>query len=191
MRKLIFLLLIMTEFISLTNGQQNDEPIIFTDVKSEKMLKFEEDIAYFYGANKPELIAVHYIKSLQELENGNEEQVLKHLYDAYAEVQCQTLWKFNLETAAKYELSLILAQGRRAPFEEICDIMMKLYKEIFNSNSFSVRKAAMLRTFLYQYKISALDEDNIISDSDIELMLMLAEASEKILSIVQKEQNCL
>lgn len=159
--------------------------VIFTDANSQKILKLEEDLAYFYGAKETRLIAKHYMDALKQLEIGGddalEEKVFGHLKKAYAEVQNQTHLVFDLDKAAKYEYLLIRAQSKQDSFEVIYGIMVDLYSEVFRldkSNS-SISKAAMMRTFLYKYKTKILKTVGALTDGDISLMLTLARASEQ------------
>lgn len=158
--------------------------VIFTDLNSQKILKLEEDLAYFYGAKETGLIAKHYIEALKQLEIGSDDaleaKVLGHLKKAYAEVQNQTDLVFDLDKAAKYEYLLIRAQSKQDSFEVIYGIMVDLYGEVFglDKNSSSISKAAMMRTFLYKYKTKILKTVGVLTDGDISLMLMLARASE-------------
>lgn len=161
----------------------------FTDTSVE-ILAFEQEIAYFYGVPHPNSVAKHYETALKQLEilgeNASDQKleasVLPFLVLAYEEVSKQTSLIFNIESAAKIELSLILAQAQKASFEEISTIMQNLYKTVFNSDVYAIHKAAMLRTFLYQYKITVLQNEKQISEDDKNLMLLLAKASEEALN---------
>ena len=77
---------------------------------------------------------------------------------------------------------MILAQSKRASFEDIYNIMVALYKEMFQSDANGVQKAALLRTFLYQYKIRLLSFDEHLSDADIQLLIDIAKRSEEELN---------
>lgn len=162
-------------------------------VASAEMLQFEKEIAYFYGASDPERIANHYLDALKQLEilgiNASDEvlakKMLPALVQAYTEVSKQTQLKFDINKAAKLELALILSQARKASFEKIQIIMQGLYKEIFKSDLFSIHKAAMLRTFLYQYKINVLQNEDALTENDKKLMLLLAKMSEEELQNIK------
>lgn len=173
-----------------TETNMQKKQIVFTQSDSDKMVQFEKEIAYFYGAKNPELIAKHYLKAIEKLEqigiqvdnNLLEKSMLHHLKEAYQEVRNQTHLKFDIDKAAKYEFQLILAQTKEEPFEKIYHIMVNLYKEIFHSDKLDIHKGAMLRTFLYKYKLSLLKKNNTLSDSDQDLMLAIAKASKKALN---------
>jgi hypothetical protein len=160
---------------------------------SKDMLQFEKEIAYFYGASDPNRIADHYLEALKqfeilgitEKEEVLEEKMLPPLVQAYAEIAKQIHLEFDINEAAKLELSLILSQARKEPFEKINIIMQDLYKGIFKSDSFSIYKAAMLRTFLYQYKISVLQKEDHFTENDKNLMLLLAKMSEEELQNIK------
>ncbi|MBX9805501.1 MAG: hypothetical protein K2Y18_07095 [Alphaproteobacteria bacterium] len=165
-------------------------PVIFTQSDSEEMMKFEEDITYFYGAKDTRLIADNYLKALCELEKlgiqtevgALEEAMIPHLRAAYREVENQTPLKFNIERAARHEFKLIMAQSLEASFEKIYQIMVDLYSEVFGSNDYGIHKAASLRTFLYKYKISLLRNEGGLTPNDCTLILSLARSSEQELS---------
>ena len=154
--------------------------------QSCEMLKFEKEIAYFYGAKNSESISKYYLEALQKLEiigvNASCEEVEKHvlppLIKAYVEIIKETSLQFDFNKAATLEMRLILSQAKKASFEEINFIMIDLYREVFKTDDFSIHKAAMLRTFLYQYKIRVLQSENNFSDNDKKIMLLLSKASE-------------
>ena len=156
------------------------------------MFQFEKDIAYFYGAKNPEKISEHYIKAIQEFEKlgpGANNDLLKQtmfnrLKEAYAEVRAQTSLQFDTEKAAQYEFKLILAQAKAAPFENIYQIMLDLYHEVFQSDALAIHKGAMLRTFLYKYKIGLLKRSDKLSNDDQIFMRSIARESERELNNV-------
>ncbi len=158
----------------------------FTNVNSDEMIQFEKKIGYFYEAANPELIAQHYIMALQTLEKLGieateielEQHMLPALQKAYSEVLKQTQLQFDISTVAKLEFSLILAQSKKASFETINNIMVELYRHVFDSDDFSIRKAAMLRTFLFQYKVAILQSEKSLSSQDMDLLLSMAKLSE-------------
>jgi len=172
---------------------QSENKVIHFMAASMEMLQFEKKIAYFFGASDPERIASHYLEALKQLEilgmNASDEELKKNmlpaLVQAYHEISKQTHLEFDLNEAAKLELSLILSQARKAPFEKIKIIMQDLYKGIFKSDSFNIHKASMLRTFLYQYKISILQNENHLTENDKKLMLLLAKMSEEELQNIK------
>lgn len=153
---------------------------------SIEMQQFEKDITYFYNAPNPDNISKHYLEALKQLESigvdaGNQElevKMLPHLENAYSEILRQTQLEFNAKNAARLELDLILSQAERRPFEYIYQSMVKLYQEVFGSNNINIHKAAMLRTFLYQYKISLLQNEVSLTVNDKMVMQSIAKASE-------------
>lgn len=163
-----------------------EQPVEFTRVQSEEILKLEEEIAYFYGVKEPKLVADYYIKAVKVLEENSaifdahilRGKVQPFLEKAYTEVKNQTQLKFDTKKVASYEFDLIQAQSKRAMFENIYDIMVDLYKEVFQSNDHAIQKAALLRTFLYQYKIRLLSFDKFLSEDDISLLKIIAKRSE-------------
>lgn len=166
------------------------EKVIFAQANSEEMIKFEEKIAYFFGAKDTRLIAEHYLNALVKLEKlgiqteerAIEEAMIRHLRSAYGEVGKQTALKFDINQAAHHEFRLIIAQAKEAPFEEIYQIMIDLYSEVFNTKDIAIHKAALLRTFLYKYKTSLLRKNGGLSEDDQTLILYMAKSSEKELS---------
>lgn len=160
--------------------------------QKEKVMQFEKEIAYFYGAKNPEIIAQYYIKAINSLEKlgiqANETTLKKEMIDplikAYEEVQIQTARKFDPNKAAEYEFQLILAQTKGDTFETIYQIMTNLYHEVFSSHTEAIQKAAMLRTFLYKYKIS-LKKNNTLSIEDQNLLRAMAKESEQTLNNIK------
>ena len=171
----------------------------FTKPDDEKVMHFEEEIAYFYGARNSEPIAGHYVKALQELERlgiGAGKNILAGsmfmpLRQAYEEVQKQTSLRFDLDQAAQLELELILAQAQEESFESIYQLMIELYTIVFGVKAKHLHRSAMLRTFLYKYKISLLKMTGGFLEDDIDLLLAIAKASERELSRVNtKSRGC-
>lgn len=167
---------------------------VFSESEAVVAMEFEKNIAYFYGAKNPDLIAEPYLKAIQELErlglHGDDEQLemsmLPSLKEAYAEVQKQTQLNFNIDKAAHYEFHLIISQAKRAPFELIYNIMKNLYQEIFQAHTIQIHKGAMLRTFLYKYKLSLLNNEKSLTCGDRAIMLSIAKASEQELKKLEK-----
>ncbi|MBP9692542.1 MAG: hypothetical protein KBD90_04335 [Alphaproteobacteria bacterium] len=165
----------------------SEQPIDFTKLNSDKVLKLESEIAYFYGATERELVAQHYMQAIKTLEKEGissdkkslRDKMLPDLENAYREVKKQTSLHFAPQKAAVHEFDLILAQSKRASFEDIYNIMVDLYREMFQSESSGIQKAALLRTFLYQYKIRLLSLDEHLSDADIHLLIDIAKRSEE------------
>lgn len=108
--------------------------------------------------------------------------MLPDLEKAYGEVKKQTSLRFDSKKAALHEFDLILAQSKRASFENIYEFMLDLYREMFQSEGRGVQKAALLRTFLYHYKIRLLSFDDHLSDADIQLLIDIAKRSEEELN---------
>ncbi len=164
--------------------------VLFTDLNSQKILQLEVDLAYFFGAKNPDPIARHYMQAIKQLEyiglQGGRDKLhtamVKPLRSAYQEIQNQTKLEFNVNKVCEYEFELILAQSQKAPFEEIYRIMTHLYGEVFNSSRPNISEAALLRTFLYKYKISILNAPGPLSEADIKLMIDIAKLSEKKLN---------
>jgi hypothetical protein len=165
----------------------NKPSIDFTKLNSEKILKLESEIAYFYGAKERELVAQHYMQAIKTVEKegiSSDEKVLQDkmlpdLEKAYGEVKKQTSLRFDPKKAAVHECDLILAQSKRASFEDIYNSMVDLYQEMFQSDGNGIQKAALLRTFLYQYKIRLLSFDEHLTDADIHLLMEIAKRSEE------------
>ena len=44
------------------------KPLAFAQIDSEKMMQFERDIGYFFGAKNLERVADHYIKAIKAFE---------------------------------------------------------------------------------------------------------------------------
>ena len=178
----------------MTVTKHNSTPNInFSMMQTDEMEKFERSIAYFFGANNIGPIADAYIGALQILEElgtgasqqERTEKMLPFLEKAYREIKTQTALEFDSRQAAIFELELILAQSENSGFERITQIMVDLYELIFKSKSFDIHKAAMLRTFLYQYKVRVIKSENRVSESDKMVMLTLAKASEELLNGLQ------
>lgn len=108
--------------------------------------------------------------------------MIRHLRSAYGEVGKQTVLKFDINQAAHHEFRLIIAQSKEAPFEQIYQIMIDLYSEVFNTKDIAIHKAALLRTFFYKYKTSLLRKNGGLSEDDQTLILSMAKSSEKELS---------
>ena len=169
---------------------KSEQRIDFTKVNSDKVLKLESDIAYFYGVEERKLVAQHYMQAIKILDTEGassdkkvlRDKMLPDLEKAYVEVKKQTSLRFDPQKAAAHEFDLVLAQSQRASFEDIYEIMVNLYKEMFQSENSGVQKAALLRTFLYQYKIRLLSLDDHLSDADIQLLMDIAKRSEEELN---------
>lgn len=147
------------------------------------IMSFEKQIAYFFGVSQIEPVAQAYLQALKKLEevgpNGSKE-LLPYLEMAYKEIAHQRNLNFDTTKAADLELQIILGNALGASFETIQDLMIRLYTLVFHSHSPAIKKAAMLRTFLYQYKAEVMKEGEIPSE-DKKLMVDLAKASERYL----------
>jgi hypothetical protein len=150
-------------------------------------MSFEKQIAYFFGVSQIEPVAQAYLQALKKLEevgpNGSKE-LLPYLEMAYEEIAHQKNLNFNTTKAADLELQIILGNALGSSFETIQDLMIQLYTLVFDSHSPHIKKAAMLRTFLYQYKAEVIKEGEI-SPEDKKLMVDMAKASERYLDQVQ------
>lgn len=148
-------------------------------------MSFEKQIAYFFGVSHEEPVAKAYLQALKKLEevgpNGSKE-LLPYLERAYEEIARQKNLNFDTTKAADIELQIILGNALSASFETIQDLMIQLYTLVFDSHSPHIKKAAMLRTFLYQYKAEVMKEGEIPL-KDQELMLEIAKASERYLDL--------
>ena len=167
----------------------SENEILFSKVDSEKMMQFEIDIAYFFGIKDPSIVSSHYIRAINELErlgpDANVDELtlamIGHLEEAYQEIKFSTNLDFNVSQAARHELRLLVAQANNDSFDTINTIMIELYQEIFNTTDINTQKGAMLRTFLYKYKVKFLKEDNLSSE-DLTLLSVIAKASENELN---------
>lgn len=146
-------------------------------------MSFEKQIAYFFGVSHQEPVAKAYLQALKKLEevgpNGSKE-LLPYLETAYKEIAQQRNLNFDTTKAANIELQIILGNALGASFDTIQDLMIQLYTVVFQSHSPAIKKAAMLRTFLYQYKAEVIKAGEIPL-KDKELMIDIAKASERYL----------
>lgn len=149
----------------------NKRDISFSMVEEKSMEAFEKEIAYFYGVSNPKPAVEAYVEALKKLEtigsNNSidllEQEILPYLEDAYNYFAQQRNWNFDIPHAAQIELQIILGNANGSSFETIQDLMTQLYTVVFQSHSPNIRKAAMLRTFLYQYKVAVLKREQRIS----------------------------
>lgn len=49
-------------------SSKHERSIDFTKLNSDKILKLESEIAYFYGADERERVAQHYMQAIKTLE---------------------------------------------------------------------------------------------------------------------------
>ena len=175
-----------------TQVYADNSDILFTDITSKEIQNFENEIAYFFGARERQKIAKHYQKALQVFETLNKSSnsietnnaMKPYLIKAYREVSHQTGLSFDVQKAATYEIKLINAQAYKTSGKNIANIMTDLYKIIFDTDRYEIRKATMLRTFLYQYKIDVLQSGHKLSKYDKAMMISLARESEDLLNYV-------
>lgn len=186
--QLFFLIFLSTNLIG-------NESIHFSQAQNAEMEAFERRIAYFFNAEDQEPIANGYIQALQELEVLGadapiellKERLLPPLEEAYQSIKEQRNLHFDVPTAAKNELSMILAQTHGASYENLQKGMECLYQHIFQSDSPKIRKAAHLRTFLYLYKLDTQKKKNFLPQEDREIMIQISDYSQKLLNEVQEE----
>ncbi|MBS0649250.1 MAG: hypothetical protein JSS10_08525 [Verrucomicrobia bacterium] len=152
---------------------------------------FEKEIAYFFGVDHEGPVVKAYLKAIKKLEeigpNGSKKrlhhEMMPYLENAYKEIAHQRNLNFDTTKAADIEFQIILGNALGSTFEIVQDLMIQLYTVIFQTHSPAIKKAAMLRTFLYQYKAEVMKEGEIPLD-DQELMIEVAKASEKYLSLL-------
>lgn len=163
----------------------------FIKINSNNFIQFEKEIAFFYFAKNTRNIEKHYIQAITKFENAKTQQsnitelqkaTIPDLVQAYLEVQSETSLNFDLNKVAKLEFNLIYSQYMQENFEHIKEIMIKLYETIFGINNLYITKAAMLRTFLYQYKTKVASENKGLYENDIILLKSIAKTSEKELA---------
>jgi hypothetical protein len=160
---------------------------------------FEKQLAYFFGVSDETPVSAAYIAALHQLESvdyGNvapqiERKVLDLFEVAYRSIAQQQKWHFDIEEAARLEFEIIVGMERGLAVEEIQALSIDLYKVVFQSDSPEIRKAVMLRTFLYQYKTQIQKSGMKISLADERVMLNLAATSEEYLNLAPKKSAVL
>lgn len=165
----------------------------FSLVEEPKMEDFEKKLAYYFGVKNPEPIIESYVKALKKLErigseaslNVLEEELIPLLEEAYKEIAAQKGLSFDPHEAAKLELQIILGNAQGASFEAVQNHMSQLYAHVFQSTSPNIRKAAMLRTFVYQYKVDVLKRDKGITDAEMNMLISLSETSKELLNSLE------
>lgn len=175
------------------NSMPDSRDIQFSLIEENKMEDFEKKIAYYFGTKNPEPIIASYVNALKKLEAiGSrsslqilEKELIPYLEEAYKEISEQRAWDFDVRQAAKLELQIILGNANGLNFETIQDLMSQLYALVFQSSSPNVRKAAMLRTFLYQYKVDVLKREKNISETEMNLLISLSETSKELLNSIR------
>lgn len=154
------------------------------------MEEFETQIAYFFGVADKTPVVSAYVEALKKLEEIGvdapilllEKALLPHLETAYREISRQRNLNFDVHQAAKLELKMILGNATGASFETVQEIQTRLYTLVFQSDHPLIKKAALLRTFLYQYKVHVLKTEGKIAPSDQRLLLSIAKTSENYLN---------
>lgn len=186
-----FLFISMLAFGLLEANQKSE--IQFSMVEDKSMEEFEKTIAYFFGTSQPEVIKEYYVKALKKLEEiGSdspislaEREVTPYLEEAYKEIARQRNWDFNPSQAAVLELKIMLCYVKGENFDTIINLMIELYAHVFQSDSNNIHKAAMIRTFLYQYKVDLLKKEQKISQEEMKMMISLARTSEQLLNAIK------
>ncbi|MDP1835741.1 MAG: hypothetical protein Q8K75_07415 [Chlamydiales bacterium] len=152
---------------------------------------FEQELTYFFGVSDEEPVVRSYMAALQQIEligldsiDLLEQKMLPHLEKAYQSVAEQRKWNFDIQVAAKIEFQIIVGNCKGSSFEGVCNLMIQLYNLVFQCNSPLIQKAAMLRTFLYQYKVHLLKDDSEFSQQDQRIMLELTQTSKKFLNSI-------
>lgn len=145
--------------------------------------EFEEKIAYFYAVPHPQSVKEAYLSALKAIEEQGSPSALPYLEKAYQSIANQRQWIFDTRLAAEIELKIILGNRNGSSFEEIKDLMVQLYALVFQSDSPKIQNAAILRTFLYQYKAGM--------QPDRDLMLKIAKTSEDYLNSIELSENVL
>ncbi len=151
---------------------------------------FEKQIAYFFGVEDDKPVSHAFINALNELAKAGSDKItpqvehkaLLHIEEAYRSIANQQKWSFDIEAAAKLELQIILGLSQGMSLEKVHELSAQLYLLIFKMDSPQIRKAVMLRTFLYFYKSQIEKSGELLSPADQILMLDLARASEKYLN---------
>lgn len=160
--------------------------------EKENIKSFEEEIAYFFGVNDEQPIIEAYMEALQRLHELQSfstsvlrEAILPYLKQAYQLISTQKGWEFDISLAAEIELQIIIGHRDCASFEFIQNLMIQLYNLVFQSDSILIKKSAMLRTFLYQYKADALKTGGV-SVQDRMIMLEIAKTSKELLNSIER-----
>ncbi len=156
---------------------------------------FEKQLAYFFGVSDEGPVSEAYIAALHQLEGVDcrnlspqiERNVLRLFEVAYGSIAEQQKWHFDIEGAARLELQIILYQEQGMSFEAVEKLSIELYNVVFQSDSPQIRKAVMLRTFLYHYKYQLQKSDIKISPADKLVMTHLAATSEEYLNSARKK----
>lgn len=86
----------------------------------------------------------------------------------------------------KIEFQIILGNAKNLSFESALELMIELYKTVFQTDSPLIQKAARLRTFLYQYKASVLKISPELTTEDQIVMLEIARTSKELLNSIEE-----
>lgn len=162
---------------------------------SSDMLNFEKSIAYFFGVKNTDKVAIHYIHAVKEIEKLGKEtndnilrmHLMPHLRLAYQEIKDQKQLQFNVEKAAELEFELFVGGKRNSSFEDDYQILVRIYETVFQTKSDRILRAAMLRAFLFQYKITIFEATEQLTPSDQDTLLMLAKISEDEMSLLENK----
>ncbi len=174
-------------------AMHNSHDVQFSLVEEPKMEDFEKKLAYYFDVNDPEPIIEAYVRALKKLErigsqtsiNVLEQELIPSLEEAYIEIAEQKGLRFDPHQAAKLELQIILGNANGASFETVQNNMSQLYAHVFQSTSPNIRKAAMLRTFLYQYKVDVLKREKGITDAEMNMLIALSDTSKELLNSIE------
>jgi len=160
----------------------------FAVLDDPKLAEFEKSLAYYYDVKDPEPLISNYLSALQQLETlglnhpSLKENMLPYLEKAYFSVSEQRNWHFNIQEAALLEYEIITGNARG---EDVSTTQEHLYQIIYHSNSFAIKKAVMIRSFIYAYKTKAFQEERTLSHEEMETLLKLGRLSENILKSLE------
>lgn len=195
---LLFFLLVSGGVFGVDDGERQELPSVHKDQEKKDVSmvpdeNFEAEIAYFFGVSDKTPVVQAYISALKKIEELGfdgplsllEKEVVPYLEIAYKSIALQRGWDFDAHLAAKMELQIILGNERESPFENVKNLMIDLYSLVFQSDSISLYKAAMLRTFLYQYKANIQKQEMKIPLKDQRIMLEIAKESVDLLNSIK------
>lgn len=158
--------------------------MIHTEVVPQ--ITFEEELAYFFGVADSQPVKEMYLSALEKLSLGNnnsisKQEALEFLQKAYQSVADQNEWNFDISKAAELELQIILGHQKGIAVQDIEQLMRQLYTVVFQMDSPQIVKAAKLRTFLYQYKLT-----QELSPEDKTLLLEISNHSKFLLNSLKR-----
>lgn len=173
---------------SIKSSQSN-----FSMIEQERQEAFETEIAYFFGVADTRPVVQAYIGALRRLETlGHncssavyEQEIIPFLEMAYRSIAEQRNWYFNTHAAAQIELQIILSNLTGTSFDTVKNLMVQLYTLVFQCYCPQIEKAAMLRTFLYQYKTEVLKKERRLSWQDQKLIVEIANLSKNYLNSIK------